>query len=160
MQLPVDVISGVVRRRHGTPSVDSRSTTNNSSCLSSQDYNLSAVWRDSSKRDVRYEHFYVSRVFQPNGLLAHSMPSSSLGAFSSQPFIHVPLRPVHANRPPFAVRLVSSRGLRRGLSEPGFEACLGQPRVITRKERSLAHLNAVITRVRVVDNLARILPRG
>ena len=26
----------------------------------------------------------------------------------------------------------------RGLSEPGFEACLAEPRVITRKERSLA----------------------
>jgi len=52
------------------------------------------------------------------------------------------------------------RRFRRGLSEPGFEACLAEPSVITRKERSLAYLNGVVTRVRVSDNHARILECG
>ena len=30
------------------------------------------------------------------------------------------------------------RRFRRGLSEPGFETCLAEPRVIIRKERALA----------------------
>ena len=49
------------------------------------------------------------------------------------------------------------RRFRRGLSEPGFEACLAELGVITRKERRLAYLNAVVTGVRVGDNFARIL---
>ena len=52
------------------------------------------------------------------------------------------------------------RRFRSGLLKPGFEACLAQPRVIPRNERSLAQLNTVVTRVRVSDNLARILPCG
>lgn len=47
---------------------NSRSTTNNSSCLPSQDYTLSAISRDNSTRDLRYELFYALRVFQPTGL--------------------------------------------------------------------------------------------
>ena len=52
------------------------------------------------------------------------------------------------------------RRFRRGLSEPGFEACLAKPRVITRNEGSLGQLDTVVTRVRVRDNLARILACG
>ena len=51
----------------------------------------------------------------------------------------------------------SRRRLRAGLREPGFEARLAERGVITRKERCLVYLNAVVTRVRVSDNFARIL---
>jgi hypothetical protein len=47
----------------------------------------------------------------------------------------------------------------RGLSEPGFEPRLAQLCVIVGNECSLAHRNAVVTRVRIVDNLARVIPR-
>src|SRR6478752_1339871 len=48
-------------------------------------------------------------------------------------------------------------GLTCGLAEPGFKTRLAESRVVAGKERPLAHLYAVIARVRVSDNLARIL---
>jgi len=48
----------------------------------------------------------------------------------------------------------TARDSRCRLPESGFEACLAKPRVITRKERIFAQLQAVVTRVRIADNLA------
>ena len=50
--------------------------------------------------------------------------------------------------------------MRIGLREPSFEACLTESSIITRNERSLAHLDTVIARVRVSDNLSRITGCG
>jgi len=52
------------------------------------------------------------------------------------------------------------RRFRRGLSEPGFETRLAELRVIAGKECPLANVHAVVTRVRVSDNLARIIACG
>jgi hypothetical protein len=48
----------------------------------------------------------------------------------------------------------------RGLSELGFETGLAESRAIAGKEGPLANLYAVVTRLRVCDNLARILVCG
>src|SRR5689334_18443291 len=47
-----------------------------------------------------------------------------------------------------------------GLFEPVREARLAEARVIARNECALANLDAVVARVRVSDNVARILPCG
>ena len=47
-----------------------------------------------------------------------------------------------------------------GLTEPGFETRLAESRVVAGNECALAHLHAVVARVRVSDNLARILACG
>jgi len=52
------------------------------------------------------------------------------------------------------------RRFRRGLSEPGFETRLAEPSAILGNERLLAHLDTVVARLRVCDNLARILVCG
>src|SRR5712692_5064244 len=56
--------------------------------------------------------------------------------------------------------LVGARRFRRGLSEPGFETGLAELRVIARKECPLANVHAVVARLRVCNNLARILVCG
>jgi len=65
-------------------------------------------------------------------------------------------------RPAFLDRACSTdHSLRReveSLLSSSNEACFAEPCVITRDERSLSQLNAVVMRVRVSDNLARILP--
>jgi hypothetical protein len=48
----------------------------------------------------------------------------------------------------------------RWLSEPGFETRLAESCVIAGNECPLAQLHAVVTRLRVSDNLARIIPCG
>ena len=52
------------------------------------------------------------------------------------------------------------RRFRRGLSEPGFETRLAESCVIAGNECPLTQLHAVVTRVRVSDNLARIIACG
>src|SRR6266852_1738458 len=52
------------------------------------------------------------------------------------------------------------RRFRRGLSEPGFETRLAESCVIAGNECHLTQLHAVVTRVRVSDNLARIIACG
>src|SRR5580704_6800215 len=52
------------------------------------------------------------------------------------------------------------RRFRRGRIEPGYETRLAELRVIARKECPLANVHAVIARLRVCNNLARILVRG
>src|SRR5882724_9025779 len=52
------------------------------------------------------------------------------------------------------------RRFRRGLSEPGFETRLAESCVIAGNKCPLTQLHAVVTRVRVSDNLARIIARG
>src|ERR1700730_1356392 len=52
------------------------------------------------------------------------------------------------------------RDLICGLIEPGFETRLAESRAIAGKECALAKLHAVVKRVRVCDNLARILACG
>lgn len=47
-----------------------------------------------------------------------------------------------------------------GMFEPVRETCLAEPRVIGRNECAFANLYAVIARVWVSDNLARIIPCG
>src|SRR5260370_20133 len=47
-----------------------------------------------------------------------------------------------------------------GMFEPVRETRLAEPRVIARNECALAKLHAVVARVRVSDNLARILVCG
>src|ERR1700756_858303 len=68
MQLPVDMISGVVRRRHGIRSVlicAQLQITRRARHLKTTIF--SAISRDNSTRDVRYEHFYTLRVFRQSG---------------------------------------------------------------------------------------------
>jgi hypothetical protein len=63
--------------------------------------------------------------------------------------------------PLYLRRLVSRlRGLFCRLIEPVFEMRLAQLRVIVRKQRALAHLDAVVARMRLRDYLARILARS
>jgi hypothetical protein len=52
------------------------------------------------------------------------------------------------------------RRFRRGLSKPGFETRLAESRAIARNKGLLAHFDTVIARLRVCDNLARILVCG
>ena len=52
------------------------------------------------------------------------------------------------------------RRFRRGLSEPGVETRLAESCVIAGNECPLTQLHAVVTRVRVSDNLARIIACG
>src|SRR3954462_627083 len=54
----------------------------------------------------------------------------------------------------------SSRVLICGLAEPRFEKRLSESRVTAGNERGLAHLNAVVARLCVGNNLARIVARG
>src|SRR5216684_1259130 len=56
--------------------------------------------------------------------------------------------------------LVGARRFRRGLSEPGFETGLAELRAIAGKECPLANVHAVVARLWVCDNLARILVCG
>ena len=56
--------------------------------------------------------------------------------------------------------LVGARRRFRGLIEPGFETRLAELRVIARKECPLANVHAVVARLRVCNNLARILVCG
>jgi len=67
-------------------------------------------------------------------------------------------RPPHTRK---ACSLVSTtRGFRRGLLKPGVEACLAEPRILAGNQCSLTYRNPVVARVRVSDNLARIVPCG
>src|SRR6266478_8161907 len=53
--------------------------------------------------------------------------------------------------------LVGARSFRRGLSDPGYETRLAESRAIAGNECLLAHFDSVVARLRVCDNLARIL---
>src|SRR5947209_19232792 len=69
--------------------------------------------------------------------------------------------PSVAPRRCFSCRLPSrSRDLICGLAEPRFETCLSESRVTAGNERGLAHLDAVVARLWVGNNLARILACG
>src|SRR5258707_14755648 len=71
------------------------------------------------------------------------------------------MRLVHANRPALTDPLVGAcRRFRRGLIEPGFETRLTKSRPIAGNQCFLAHLDTVVVRLRVCDNLARILGCG
>jgi len=54
----------------------------------------------------------------------------------------------------------ASRRFRCGLSEPGFETRLAEPRAVVGNERLFAHLDTVVVRLRVCDNFAGILACG
>src|SRR5882757_6902954 len=61
----------------------------------------------------------------------------------------------------FGKPLVGDRSrFRRRLSEPGVETRLAESCVIAGNECPLTQLHAVVTRVRVSDNLARIIACG
>src|SRR5215471_4328694 len=50
-----------------------------------------------------------------------------------------------------------TRDLTCGLAEPGFETRLPELRVVSGNQCPLAHLYSVVARVRVSDNLTRVL---
>src|SRR5580692_474944 len=71
------------------------------------------------------------------------------------------MRPVYASGLSLTDPLAGARSrFRRRPSEPGFEMRLAEPRAIVRNQCLLAHLDTVVARLRVCNNLARVLVEG
>ena len=89
------------------------------------------------------------------------LPSTNKSSFHPGRLVQRPAPLEHGtNLTPPLPEALQSDGLGRLsclLAEPRLETRLAEPRVIAGDQRPLAHLNAVVARMRVSDNLARVL---